>query len=199
MAELIGSLGAWHYFFGVLLVYGFFPGLAARLISLCFSKGDPRRQELIAEVYAVPRWERPIWVAEQFERALCEGVWERVYDAADGRLFNRWQLMSGAQRNAEHPESFWIPSEEEIETLQVGDLVKLLFEAKGWTHDLGMSGERMWVKITAIKNASLIGELANQPIVWNHLNHGDKIRFQKHHIIDYDYSDEADDIAPSAA
>ncbi|PPG98304.1 hypothetical protein C5C00_03895 [Rathayibacter rathayi] len=190
-------MNGWHLL-ATFLVYGFFPGLFARLISLCFHKDDPRRAELIAEVYAVPRWERPAWVLEQFERALSEGVWERVWDAADGRLFNRWTLGDGRARHQKHPDSFWAPSDAELELLEPGDVVKLMFECKGRrTYGLdGCSGERMWVVVTAIDGERFEGTLSNQPAVWNHLEYGDKIKFSAKHITDYDYrGDEEGEIA----
>ncbi|MFC6356693.1 hypothetical protein [Luethyella okanaganae] len=96
MNDILQSLLSWPLLMVALAVYGFFPGLFARLISLAFHKEDPRRKELQAEVYAVPRWERPFWVLEQLERAISEALPERLYDAADGRLFNRWTLGDGA-------------------------------------------------------------------------------------------------------
>jgi hypothetical protein len=192
MMELLNSLGAWPVLILALAVYGFFPGLFARLVSLCFRKGDPRRKELIAEVYAVPRWERPFWVAEQFERALSEGAWERLWDAADGRLFNRWTFGDGVSRHAEHPDTFWLPSQDEIATLEPGDMVKLMFECRGkrtYGKD-GLAAERMWVKITKIEGEKFVGELMNYPIVWGNLWPGDTVKFQRNHIIDYEYAEE---------
>jgi hypothetical protein len=53
-----------------LLVYGFAPGLLLRLIVRAFHPEDPRREELLAELHAVPRLERPFWVLEQLEVAI---------------------------------------------------------------------------------------------------------------------------------
>jgi hypothetical protein len=53
-------------------------GAMLRLIVLAFHREDPRRQELLAELHAVPRWERPFWVMEQLEVALFEGIWHRI-------------------------------------------------------------------------------------------------------------------------
>ena len=58
----------------VLIVFGFAPGACLRLIVLLYPRGHPRRAELIAELYTVPRVERPLWVAEQLEVALFEGL-----------------------------------------------------------------------------------------------------------------------------
>jgi hypothetical protein len=49
-----------------------------------------------------------------------------------------WKLGSGVERNATYPQSFWIPSEEEKDSIIEGDLVKLMFEMRDGF------GERMW-------------------------------------------------------
>jgi hypothetical protein len=73
MAELFLSY-SWKTLLLVLLVFGTAPGVILRLLVLAYPKGHPRRRELIAQLYTVPRAERPMWVAEQIEVALCEGL-----------------------------------------------------------------------------------------------------------------------------
>jgi hypothetical protein len=60
------------------LVFGFAPGALLRLIVLAYPNGDPRRAELVAEVYVVRIWERPFWVAQQLEVAISEGLVTRL-------------------------------------------------------------------------------------------------------------------------
>lgn len=55
-------------------MFGFAPGALLRLIVLLYPRDHPRRRELIGELYAYPRIERPFWVAEQLELALAEGL-----------------------------------------------------------------------------------------------------------------------------
>lgn len=50
------------------------PGFALRLLVKLYPRDDPRRKELIAEMYATKRIERPLFVAEQLETAIFEGV-----------------------------------------------------------------------------------------------------------------------------
>jgi hypothetical protein len=201
MSGAIEAVGAWPLLLVALAVYGFFPGLIARLISLAFSKDDPRRKELIAEVYAVPRLERPFWVAEQLERAITEGIWERaswaVWNQIDGRFVNKWMLGDGIERNAEYPDTFEIPTAEDIAELAPGDTVKLMFEAKGKRTYLkdGCVGERMWVKVTEVRGDKFVGELDNYPVVWNRLVAGDRIEFERKHIIDVNFLPYADEDA----
>jgi hypothetical protein len=78
MLELLEGLKAWQVLIVALAVYGFLPGLALRIILLGFRRNDPRRAEIRAERAAVPRWELPFWVADQLERALFEGLFERI-------------------------------------------------------------------------------------------------------------------------
>lgn len=78
MSDVSFHVIAWPAFGLALLVFGFAPGAVLRLIVLAFSRDDPRRRELLAELYAVPRIERPFWVAEQLEVALFEGLRGRL-------------------------------------------------------------------------------------------------------------------------
>jgi hypothetical protein len=57
-----------------LVVFGFAPGAVLRVIVLAFPRDDPRRRERLGELYSVPRLERPLWVFEQLDRALIEGL-----------------------------------------------------------------------------------------------------------------------------
>jgi hypothetical protein len=82
---MVDAIASWQTFALALLVFGFAPGALLRLIVLAFRADDPRRRELLAELHAVPRIERPFWVLEQLEVALCEGLWERATSAASGR------------------------------------------------------------------------------------------------------------------
>lgn len=160
-----------------LVVFGVAPGLVLRLIVLAFHPEDPCRDELRGELYGVPRWERPLWVAEQLEIAISEGLWGRLVWAATGHLIYRWHLRSGTKAHESHPETFWIPSEQEKDEIEPGFRVKLMFDLKG-------GGERMWVEVDAVKQGRFVGTLWNHPAFIPKLNAGDKIKFQRHHIID---------------
>lgn len=79
MIELIEAVGdaALPGFLTALLVFGFAPGFVLRLIVKLYPRDDLRRRELVAELYTIPRLERPLWVAEQVETALFEGLGTR--------------------------------------------------------------------------------------------------------------------------
>jgi len=104
LVELVRD-GALPWFLLTLLVFGFAPGFVLRLLVLLYPKRNPRRRELVAELYEVPRIERPMWVAEQIEVALFEGLAIRlghIFRAARHPIrlsvaFFKWQL--GSWRN----------------------------------------------------------------------------------------------------
>ena len=77
MPSLAFQIVSWPSLGVALLVFGFAPGAVLRLIVLAFPRDDPRRRELLSELYAVPRIERPFWVFEQLELALFEGLRRR--------------------------------------------------------------------------------------------------------------------------
>jgi hypothetical protein len=175
---VLDAILSWPTFLVALLVFGFAPGAALRLIVLVFHRDDPRRQELLAELHVVPRIERPFWVFEQLEVALFEGLWDRFVWSLTGRVIDRWRLGSGVLLNQAHPETFWIPTEAERSGLEPGLHVKLLFQmSDGW-------GERMWVDVVAVKRRRVVGVLRNQPYAIPRLYAGDTIKFTPDHVLD---------------
>lgn len=178
------TLVSWPMLLLALFVFGFAPGLMLRLIVLAYARDDPRRHELRGELYHVPRFERPFWVMEQLELALVEGLSPRIAWAATGRIIHRWHLGSGVRRHRKHPDTFWIPSEEERGAVVSGMEVKLTFEMRdGWC-------ERMWVTVIGRKGRKLIGRLDNEPVGIPRLLGGDVIKFKRDHIIDIWYAHE---------
>jgi ABC-type uncharacterized transport system permease subunit len=69
----------------ILIIFGFAPGFVLRTIVLCYPRKCPRRRELVAELYAMKRYERPLWVAEQIETALFEGLGLRLAQRRERR------------------------------------------------------------------------------------------------------------------
>jgi hypothetical protein len=78
ITELLKAAASWPSLMLIVLTFGFAPGFCLRLIVLAYPRNDPRRAELVAEIYAVPRIQRPFWVAEQLEVALFEGLPHRL-------------------------------------------------------------------------------------------------------------------------
>jgi hypothetical protein len=189
LTELLEFIVNWRTGLVVLVVFGFAPGALLRLIVLAFHRDDPRRSEMLAELHGVPRLERPLWVVEQLEVALFEGVLERVVWAATGRVIWRWHLNSGVKLNRKNPKSFWIPDEDEKQAIQPGVVVKLMFTIDDiWGRH--MWGERMWVEVVAIEKRLIVGRLLNEPLAIPRLGHGARIKFKRDHIIDIDWNSE---------
>lgn len=174
---MIESLLSWPTFLLALVVFGFAPGAVLRMIVLAFHRDDPRREELIAELYIVPRVERPFWVMQQLEVALFEGIWDRIVWAATGRVIYRWHLESGVARSVESPRTFFIPAEAERLSVGPGSIVQLIFAMKDGF------GERMWVHVTTVKRRHLVGHLRNEPAFIPRLDPGARIKFTREHII----------------
>lgn len=89
----------------------------------------------------------------------------------------KYSLVDGVERNTNHPDTFWIPSEEEKNSLKVKDLAKLGFLSKK------DGGERMWVEITERNGDSFKGVLRNNPVLLK-LNYDDEVVFESKNIID---------------
>ena len=135
---MVDLLISWPTFVAALIVFGFAPRAVLRLIVLAFHRDDPRRDELLAELHAVPRLERPFWVLEQLEVALVDGLGQRIRWTLTGRVIHRWHLESGVERNRLYPDSFEIPHELARNALRPGMFAKLMFEMRdGWGAHVG--------------------------------------------------------------
>lgn len=152
------------------------PSCPAPLV-LAFPKDDPRREEILGELDAVPYKERPLFVAEQVELALVEGLVGRLRWLWIRKVSERWSLTNGVHMNREHPDTFEIPSIEEKKLIEPGDLVKLGFTTRtGW-------GERMWVRVVSRRRRGYLGTLHNTPVAIPDARPDKKIRFRDEHII----------------
>ena len=187
MTQFLDAVTSPWSFLLVLVVFGFAPRFVLRFIVLAFHRDDPRRRELLAEIHHVPRLERPVFVFEQLERALVEGLVERLVWAATGRIIYRWRLGNGVASNRRWPDSFYVPPADEIAALRPGATVKLMFHMTSvdW-------GERMWVTVAKVTRRGFVGHLSNTPAGIPRLEPGERIRFRAHHIIDI-WPDDADD------
>ncbi|MEH6789006.1 hypothetical protein [Parasphingorhabdus sp.] len=108
-------------------------------------------------------------------------------------LIDGWFLRDSEATHAEAPDTFSIPSEQERQSLAVGDFAKLVFEI--WVDDPEESAsvERMWVIVSEVLENSYIGILDNEPDgieknddFWC----GSEIPFGAKHIIQIDKADE---------
>ena len=128
-------------FWLALAVVIFVPSIIVRLAVRIYPRGHERRDEVVAELHAVPPLRRPLWAIEQLELILFEGIpirWDR-------ELARRWyptvRLTSGRRLNRLHPTTFLVPDARERAALQEGHLAKLVFRQRtGWS-------ERLWVMV----------------------------------------------------
>lgn len=176
IADLISTPGALGAFGLAVLLFGFAPGLVLAAIVRLIPDID-RRQELQAELYEVPRWERPFWVAQQFEVALRLGLSPRISWAWGRYVWHRSKVESGLQRHLESPDTFEVPDLEIKELIAPGDLVKLAWSVARFP------GERMWVRVTHRDGDRLKGNLENWPL-FVHLYPGERVTFVIDDIID---------------
>jgi hypothetical protein len=89
MVALFHAVVSWHTLLVIVLMFGFLPGFVLRLLVMIYPRDDPRRCELVAQLYTLDRLERPLFVAEQLETVLFEGVPHRLSSLA--RSFRRWR------------------------------------------------------------------------------------------------------------
>lgn len=143
-----------------LLVFGFAPGLVLAAIVRLIPDVD-RRRELQAELYEVPRWERPYWVAQQLEVAIRLGLHPRVTWYWGKYVWHRARIDSGMERNREYPDTFWVPDHQEKAEVGPGDSVKLMWSVPR----LDMCAERMWVRVTHRQGDRLVGRIENYPVL----------------------------------
>lgn len=111
------------------------------------------------------------------------------------RWFGRYAIEDPRPVAAEAPYTFDLPSENELLAVAPGDIVKLMFRsipAGRW------DVERMWVIVTEGHGADLTGVLDNHPSDMPQIKVGDRVTFDREHIIDIRW-DEDRDIPPPPA
>ena len=109
-------------------------------------------------------------------------------------IYNYWRKLFGSYEvddprpiAAKAPYTYYLPPNDHIEKLSVGDLVKLSFISK--PAGLYYNTERMWVKIKSLQNNLITGVLDNEPLDMPQLSHGDEIQFDGFNIIDIQWTD----------
>ena len=103
-----------------------------------------------------------------------------------------WRLLSGEERHAANPESFWLPSLSDRQELLRGSAAKLIFEIESVNKETGeveTTTERMWVIVSEKIGETYIGILDNKPATFEqsedeYLCFGAEIPFQAEHVID---------------
>lgn len=101
------------------------------------------------------------------------------------KRFGRYEIEDPRPIYDKSPYTFFLPSDDRISSVELGDLVKIIFRGLPVSKEYG--AERMWVKITSIHGSNLIGTLDNDPIDIPQLKCGDEVQFEFFHIIDYQW------------
>jgi hypothetical protein len=95
---------------------------------------------------------------------------------------SRWVgLESVEERHRADPVTFSIPRSDQRASLQVGDLVKLIFTADP-PSSAGLTAERMWVEVREVCEGRFVGALDNQPSFIADLEPGDAVHFGPEHV-----------------
>lgn len=100
---------------------------------------------------------------------------------------NGYYIICSKTTAEKNPDTFKIPSKEQIDAIEIGQCVKLIFTFIN-EEDEKVS-ERMWVLVKHIIKSNgqtrYVGELSNDPFSKNkYLNLGDTVYFRPQHIID---------------
>lgn len=120
-------------------------------------------------------------------------------------LTGGWRLDDAQARHAANPETFWMPSREQLEAIVPGATVRLIFQVvdqadpiadrldpydEAGNPNLVVSHERMWLYVETVGPSfddDLVGILMNQPVASHtRLAPGARVRFQRRDVIDLD-------------
>ncbi|HEX8257402.1 MAG TPA: hypothetical protein VF589_07200 [Allosphingosinicella sp.] len=98
-----------------------------------------------------------------------------------------WCLEDGEERRREAPATFWLPELTDRQSLQPGDLVKLIFRLAVDNDEEPVAVERMWVIVRERVGDQYLGILDNDPRaigeneeLWS----GVELPFSARHVID---------------
>ena len=92
-----------------------------------------------------------------------------------------WGLLDAEAQHREFPDAFPIPSREERNALQPGDMVKLVFVLDPPPVS-GPNAERMWVEVRSVTEHGFDGWLTNEPSVIDDLEVGTFLAFGVEHV-----------------
>lgn len=98
-----------------------------------------------------------------------------------GRNKPEFHLENVIEKNIEFPRTFLKPNQEEIEKLDIGNLIKLIFVMESPQKN-GCRAEKMWVEITNNQNGVFKGVLDNEPYYLKSIKAGDIITFKEENI-----------------
>ena len=104
-----------------------------------------------------------------------------------------WCLDDGEEYQRAAPSTFWLPTREARESLQPGDLAKLIFRISLDDPDEPVAVERMWVLVRERITGGYLGILDNDPDALTENDEfwsGIELPFEPHHVINIGERDE---------
>lgn len=103
-----------------------------------------------------------------------------------------WCLEDGEARHAEAPRTFWIPERDRRDSLEIGDLAKLIFRISVDDAEDNVAVERMWVVVRERLADGYLGVLDNEPDAIAENEEfwlGSEIPFSAKHVINIEERD----------
>lgn len=97
---------------------------------------------------------------------------------------DHYELDNAEEIHREYPDTFWIPETKKRESIEVGDVVKLIFRMEETKGSDAVSVERMWVEVTKINLPFYIGRLDNNPYGSECVVCDQMVTFKPCHIIE---------------
>lgn len=97
------------------------------------------------------------------------------------RKKSEFYLENVEEKNVEYSRTFLIPTKEDIDKLDIGDLIKLIF-VMNRPQKNGCRAEKMWVRITNKHNNTFTGVLDNEPYYLKSIKVGETITFRAENI-----------------
>lgn len=93
-----------------------------------------------------------------------------------------WKLINAREMNQAHPDTFYLPSTEELKSVKAGSIIKLGFDVIDAKDTPG--SERMWTVVTARDGDEFVGKLDGHPVIIRGLKYGDVVHFRVDNIYD---------------
>jgi hypothetical protein len=106
-----------------------------------------------------------------------------------------WCLEDGEAYHADAPETFWLPERQRRESLQPGDIAKLIFRISVDNSEENVAVERMWVLVRErTSGGGYLGILDNEPDAIAENDEfwlGTELPFSAKHVINIQEKDDA--------
>ena len=108
----------------------------------------------------------------------------KLYDLRR-KLWGKYEIDDPRPIKADAPYTFFLPSEDRLNALEVGDTVKIVI--RSIPSGVDYEAERMWLEIISIDGDNIVGSLDNKPFDMPQLKPEDIVNFKRFHIIDYQW------------